>query len=207
MAIYILPGMGAAASMYGAPFRRLAGVQYLDWPPYREERTIHDIALRIAGEHRIGASDTVGGSSLGGIVAAEIARIVALEKIILIGSTLVPGSISPILKKLSALSENAPVGLMQMFAGATCALYENQLLQMFRSSSSLFMKAMSQAVFAWDGNPNPSCPVAQIHGAQDRVIYPPETRAVILPDGGHLIALTHAREVAAFVAEEVGQTH
>ena len=199
MAIYILPGMGAAAAMYGAPFRKLTGIHYLDWPSYREERTIHDLALRILQERPMGRSDTVGGSSLGGIVAAEIARIVPVEKIILIGSTLMPANISPILKKLSGFADQAPVDLMKTFAGAACALYENQLLQMFSMSNSLFMKTMSQAVFEWTGNPNPPCPVAQIHGAQDRVIYPPETGATIIPDGGHLIALTHAREVAAFV--------
>jgi hypothetical protein len=62
---YILPGMGADVTMYGPEFKKLQGVQYLDWPVYNNEKTIEDISLKIIREHNITSSDIVGGSSLG----------------------------------------------------------------------------------------------------------------------------------------------
>jgi len=109
MTTYILPGMGADSTMYGSAFRKLKDIHYADWPQYNNEKSIKDIAIKLIDQYKINSSDIVGGSSLGGIVASEIAKYIELKKIILIGSTLTPENISPILKKLSVLSEIAPI--------------------------------------------------------------------------------------------------
>lgn len=199
MTTYILPGIGADATMYGPAFRKLADVQYLDWPTYNNEKSIKDISIRIINEYTIDSSDIVGGSSLGGIVSAEIAKNVEVKKAILIGSTLTAENISPILKKLSVLSEIAPIQLIQTFAGKASLINKNNLLKMFSTVDSAFIKAMCKAVFEWDGNPELQCDYSHIHGAKDFIIYPPKTGATIIDDGGHLIALSHEEEVAEFI--------
>jgi pimeloyl-ACP methyl ester carboxylesterase len=196
---YILPGIGADALMYGPAFKKLKDVQYLDWPIYNNEKSIKDISIKIINEYNIHSSDIVGGSSLGGIVAAEIAKNTKVKKIVLIGSTLTPQNISPILKKLSVLSEIAPIHLIQTFAGKASLINKNHLLKMFSTVDSAFIKAISKAVFEWDGNPVPQCDYSHIHGAKDLVIYPPKTGATIIDNGGHLIAMSHEEEVAAFI--------
>jgi hypothetical protein len=196
---YILPGMGADATMYGPAFRTLKNVQYLDWPIYDNEKSIKDISLRIINEYNIRASDIVGGSSLGGIVSAEIAKNVEVQKIILIGSTLTPDHISPILKKLSVLSEIAPINLIKAFVGKAGVIGKNHLLKVFGNVDSAFIKAMCKAVFEWSGNLQPQCDYSHIHGARDIVIYPPKTGATIIDDGGHLIPISHEEEVAEFI--------
>ena len=50
------------------------------------------------------------------------------------------------------------------------------------------------------------CPVHHIHGAADRMIplsrvHPPPDR--VIPDGGHVIHLTHADQVNAFISERL----
>jgi pimeloyl-ACP methyl ester carboxylesterase len=185
--------------MYGPVFKNLKNVHYLDWPTYNNEKSIKDISIRIINEYNIDSSDIVGGSSLGGIVAAEIAKNTEVKKIILIGSTLTPQNISPILKKLSVLSEIAPIHLIQVFAGKASLINKNHLLKMFSKVDSAFIKAMSKAVFEWGGNPVPQCYYSHIHGAKDLVIYPPKTGATIIDDGGHLIPISHEEEVAAFI--------
>jgi pimeloyl-ACP methyl ester carboxylesterase len=203
MTTYILPGMGADATMYGSAFRTLKDVRYADWPHYDNEKSIKDVALKLIDQYTINSSDIVGGSSLGGIVASEIAKYVELEKIILIGSTLMPDNISPILKKLSLLSEIAPINLIQAFAGKAGLITKNKLLEMFGNANSTFIKAMCKAVFEWDGNPTPHCACYHIHGARDLVIYPPKTGATIIDDGGHLIAITHEEIIADFIKESI----
>jgi pimeloyl-ACP methyl ester carboxylesterase len=201
--IYILPGMGADSTMYGSAFSKLKDVQYADWPPYNNENSIKDIAIKLIAQYKINSSDIVGGSSLGGIVASEIAKYIEIRKIVLIGSTLTPANISPILKKLSVLSEIAPINLIQTFAGKASLITKNKLLKMFGNVDSAFIKAMCKAVFEWDGNPTPQCACSHIHGAKDLVIYPPKTGATIIGDGGHLIAISHEEEVAEFIKQSI----
>lgn len=200
---YILPGMGADSLMYGPAFRKLPNVKYINWPIYHGEKTISYVAERIIQEHNIKTNDIIGGSSLGGIVAAEISKQVAVKKLILIGSTLSPENINPILKKLSALTEITPLNMIQMFAGKINAVHESKLLKMFSESESRFIKAMCKAVFTWEGNKEPQCTVAHIHGAKDTIIYPPQHGAKIISDGGHLIAITNEQEVADFVRQNI----
>ena len=191
--------MGADATMYGPAFKNVQDVQYLDWPTYNNEKSIKDISIRIIHEYNIQSSDIVGGSSLGGIVAAEIAKHIEVKKIILIGSTLTPDQISPILKKLSVLSEIAPINLIKAFVGKAGVISKNHLLKVFGNVDSAFIKAMCKAVFEWSGNPAPQCDYSHIHGAKDLVISPPQTGATIITDAGHLIPISHEEEVAAFL--------
>ena len=191
--------MGADATMYGPAFKNVQDVQYLDRPTYNNEKSIKDISLRIINENNIHASDIVGGSSLGGIVAAEIAKNMEVKKIILIGSTLTAENISPILKKLSLLSEIAPINLIKAFVGKASLINKNHLLKIFGNVDNAFIKAMCKAVFEWDGNPVPQCDYSHIHGAKDFIIHPPKTGATIIVDGGHLIPISHEEEVAAFL--------
>jgi pimeloyl-ACP methyl ester carboxylesterase len=199
MSSYILPGLGADASMYGEAFGNLNAVRYINWPAYNNEHTIAAVSERIIRENNIRQNDTVGGSSLGGIVAADISRHVNLHKLILIGSTLTPDNINPVLKRLSILSEITPVNLIQTLAGKASSLVENRLLNMFSNADALFIKSMCRAVFEWQGHPRPTCAVAHIHGAKDTVISPPSTGAEIIRDGGHLIAMTHEQAVVKFL--------
>lgn len=191
--------MGADSSMYGEAFRKLEGVKYIEWPRYKNEQTISELSRRIIKENSIQPNDIVGGSSLGGIVAAEISKLIKVNKIILVGSTLSSDNINPILRKLSALSEITPVKLIQVFAGKANSIHENILLKMFSHSESLFIKSMCKAVFEWQGNQKPSCHVAHIHGEKDSVIFPPSTGANIVKNGGHLIAMTHEQPVIEFI--------
>lgn len=207
MTTYILPGLGADATMYGSAFRTLKDVHYADWPHYNNEKSIKDVAIKLIDQYAINPSDIVGGSSLGGMVASEIAKYIEVRKIILIGSTLTPKSINPILKKLSVLSEIAPIHLMQTLAGKTSEIIKNNvwktLFKMFGKANGAFIQAMCKAIFEWDGNPTPKCACAHIHGAKDHVIYPPQTAATIIDDAGHVIAMTHEEEVAEFIKQSI----
>ncbi len=196
----ILPGMGADSGMYAnKAYGKLSGIHFIDWPPYYKEQSISEIAHRVIKENNISDGFIVGGSSLGGIVASEISKLVKVKKLILIGSTLSPLNINPALKNISGLSEIAPVSLIQILAGKVSMTFENSLVEMFSRADSEFIKAMCQAVFEWDGNLEPECEVFHVHGAKDKVISPPSSGATILEDAGHLIAVTHSEQVADFI--------
>jgi len=72
---FLLPGMGATDAMYNGLKHKLGfKVNFLNWPEYRGEKMYADVARRVLKENDIGADDVVGGSSLGGMVALEIAQ-------------------------------------------------------------------------------------------------------------------------------------
>jgi pimeloyl-ACP methyl ester carboxylesterase len=198
--------MGATSAMYGESFRQIDSVRYPNWPEYRNETTIYHLAMRVIKEHGIADGDIVGGSSLGGMVAAEIAHHINLQRIVLIGSTTTPDKISPVMKTLSNFVDFAPLKLVQLFTGKVSSVMEARLFEMFSQTHPDFIKNMSRAVFEWQGNRNPACPVSAIHGDRDRVIYPPDSETAIIAGGGHLIAITHERQVVDFLIGEIEPT-
>ncbi|MBC8208155.1 MAG: hypothetical protein H8E79_03170 [Desulfobulbaceae bacterium] len=201
--IIILPGMCLDQALYAAPaYKKLDGVQFLSWPRHQGEQSIAQLAQRIIREQGIQAGDIVGGSSLGGMVAAEIARTIPLSKIILIGSTLDRTHVNPTLRRLHPLSSIISIKALQVLAAAGAPLCRSRVLTMFGRAEDTFILSMCQAICSWPGNPQPSCPVAHIHGNRDRVILPPTDGAEIIAAGHHLIALSHARQVAAFLKKE-----
>jgi len=201
VSIFILPGMAADASMYDDSYKIQNTIRYINWPKYTNERTISEISRRIIREHDICENDIVGGSSLGGMVAAEMCRHVRVRKLILIGSTLTPGNINPVLKKISTLSGKVPVSLLQSLAGKISSIAESRVLKMFSDADTSFIQSMCRAIFAWEGNERPDCSVAHIHGEQDKIIFPPPVGADIIPGAGHLIAMTHASSVVRFLKD------
>ena len=137
--------MGADSDMYSsAHYKNLSGVLYINWPSYKGEQSVAEVASRIIEEQKIKTDDVVGGSSLGGMVAAEIARQIKMNKLILIGSTLLPKYVNPALQKLSELSDIAPIKLIQILAGKVNISLEKPLLAMFSNADSQFIKAIAE---------------------------------------------------------------
>lgn len=203
MKALILPGLGTDARMYAAgAYASLEGVEFVDWPAYRGETGLEAVARRVIDGYALDAETAVGGSSLGGMIAAEIARQVPVRKVLLIGSAPHPSAVNPSLKTLSAGADFIPTPLLQTILYTLDPGQQNSLLAMFRRADPAFIKAMAKAIFHWAGADPPPCPAARIHGALDGVIFPPATGAEIIPDGGHLIAMTHAARVAEFIRRE-----
>ena len=101
--VYILPGMGARSQMYTSfpEWSELKNVSFLDWPKWDGETTISEIASNLINLHSIESKDIIAGSSLGGMIALEIAKLVKAEKAILIGSAVKPEEVNKLLLHLS----------------------------------------------------------------------------------------------------------
>ena len=78
MKFFVLPGMGADSSMYGSEYKKIENIVFVDWPDYKKEHSIKQVAKRVVDLYQIKDGDIAGGSSLGGIVAAEISKFVKL---------------------------------------------------------------------------------------------------------------------------------
>jgi pimeloyl-ACP methyl ester carboxylesterase len=200
MKTIILPGMGANSNMYPKEkYNKLQDVIFANWPKYDGELSVEEVAKKVIDIHQINNEMVAGGSSLGGMVAIEIAKIVGITKVILIGSATNSDYINPLLQKLSGLAEITPVKIIQVLTGKVNQYASNEPLSMFEESDSNFIKAMCKALFKWEGLGKFNCDVCQIHGEKDLVIFPPKNNVKIILGGGHLISITHAEEVANFI--------
>ncbi len=183
--IHVYPGMGATAAMYDERWQNTIVGNYHNWPEWSGEQTIPEMAATLIKAHGISDGDTVIGSSLGGILAAEISRTVNLEKLILIGSAMHPDEIRPLLRIFHPIIDLTPVDFIQKCAGKV----PMELSGMFAETDPGFVRAMCKAVFQWEGiqsGPN----LLRLHGDKDPVI-PPPSDAHLIP-GGHLIAMTQS---------------
>ena len=186
--------MGADSGMFTGSWRQLPDAVFVDWPPYSGEQSLAEIAGRIVTAYGITDGSIVVGTSLGGMVACEIARLRRLHRLVLIGSAVHPNEINPLLAALRPLAKLTPVDWMQW----SSASMPGELARMFGRSNPDFIRAAIQAVFLWKGLDPSLPPPARIHGKSDRVIYAPHTADLLL-DGGHLIAMTHAAECCDFI--------
>lgn len=194
--IYVLPGMGADQRMYPAPWDTLPNCTFLNWPVYSGEQSLAEVAARIVRTHPIKGGAWVVGSSLGGMVAAEIAAIVPVKGLVLIGSACSPNEISTFLRLVSPLVDLAPLPFIQQLIGKA----PSELTQMFKDSDPAFIRAMCRAIIRWKGVTDSTPRLHRIHGRHDLVIPPPD-KADHLLNGGHLIAMTHAEECVARVRQ------
>jgi len=189
--LFLLPGMGANHKMYteSEGWDELAEVTFLDWPKYNGEVTFNEVAEKLIKEHCITSEDFIGGSSMGGMIAVEIYKVLNNPKVILLGSAIDKSEINSLLRKLSPLVEVTPLKLIQVFTGK----YQNSLLEMFTETDSKFIKSMCSAINKWEGYSGPKDDILRIHGKRDMIIKCPKKCFSII-GGGHFIAMTHPKE-------------
>jgi hypothetical protein len=185
--------MGANRKMY-ENWNDSSSYRFLDWPQYDGELSLECWAQKIITLNDISSHDIIGGSSLGGIIAIEIYKILGNPKVVLLGSAVNISEINSLLLKLTALSDYAPIKLIQLLTGK----YDGNLLQMFSGSDPKFIKAMCKLIATWQGFSGPSEKLIRIHGSKDLVINCPQEAELILA-GGHLLAMSHARECQALL--------
>ncbi len=184
--IFVLPGMGADNSMYAGSWKNLSDSVFLDWPCYRGEKSISDVAERMIEGNSISTGDILVGSSLGGMVACEIAKRYHPKVLFLLGSARDKNEIHGALAKLYPLISFIPIAALQTMASLT----SNSTLSMFRRSEPEFIRAMCRAIFGWEGLGQVPFPVKRIHGKYDRIIPEPSGVDVSL-NCGHRVAMHH----------------
>lgn len=192
--IYLLPGMGGASKMYHGPWRSLSGSLAVDWPEHDGEKSVEDVARRLIQEYEICSDDAIVGSSLGGVVALEIHRMIGMRHVVLVGSAISSDEINRLLVALAPLASVTPIRLIQTLVGKG----PTAVSTMFADADAAFIRALCLAVSRWEGYAGDMKAVSRIHGRRDAIIHCPSD-AHVIPGGGHLIAMTHADECVRIV--------
>lgn len=169
-------------------------------------------AHRLAVQLHIDAPFDLGGSSFGGMIALELARYVAPENVFLFGSCRSSRSFAPSLRALRWMAPVLrnrllrPPALLQRpiawWFGATTAAHAQLFADMLASTPIEFLQWASNAIGSWKGVAEVLMPIHHVHGERDRLIPVRRVRADrVISGAGHLLNVTHAREVNAFIAD------
>lgn len=197
MRTLLLPGMGAAGSMHAGLALAVPGVVALDWIDHRGCDDLPAYAGRLIERLAITPADAVGGSSMGGMVAAEIHRQVGCRGLALIGSCTDPQYIRPLLRRLLWLGRRTPFGWGQPLLAPVSRW--SPILDDLRRTDPAFLRWACAALRAWSGVPDLPR-VWRIHGGRDPLITPRgQPVDELIPTGGHVIAVSHTAAVAAWL--------
>jgi len=208
--LILLPGLGADQRQFEPQRAAFPDLWVPPWIVPRRKETLVDYAARLAETIVPTRPKVLGGSSFGGMVAYEMARYLRPEAVVLIGSCRSPQALRPLLRRLRPM---VPLVAAQVFALAqwmaplavrTFSRFTPEqkrlCVAMFQETDCGFMKWACRAILGWVPSGPPPVPVFQIHGQKDRVM-PARLAAAdqLISDGGHLINLTHAPQVNAFI--------
>jgi pimeloyl-ACP methyl ester carboxylesterase len=208
--LVLLPGLGADHRLFDSQREAFPDLEVPPWIEPRPREPLADYAQRLAHTLRPSRPLVLGGVSLGGMVAWELARHLNPAALVLIATCRAPRSISPWFRLFAALGGRMPEMLVQatkpfsvLTAGRLSGAgpHASLCLRMYRDSNPRFVRWAAGAVVDWKPCPSVACPVFQIHGACDRIIPSRRVSAdLVVPAGGHLINITHAPLVNRFIA-------
>lgn len=225
--LVLIPGLGADAALYELQ-RRALGERLVvpPWPePNYQGDTLESYARRIADVVRAMPNVTrpfhVGGLSLGGILAAEIAECCAddVAGVFLIGACLDRSEIPAVFHLLARAGQWMPAGLMLACANRLAPAFiswwqglDAEMADLYASVYSRGNKRLLRwaalAMSRWQSKACPRAPVYRAHGRRDQIIPIPSERFrpgldLVVPDGNHLINLTHATAVNRWLLERM----
>ncbi len=206
----LLPGLGADGRQFQAQRTAFPDLLVPPWIAPKKRESLSDYAQRLAETITTTRPLVLGGSSLGGMVAYEMARHLRPEAVVLIGSCRSRLAIRPVfraLRPLLAITPTCALDVARLLAPAAVGVLHRMPRQerrlaiaMFRAADSRFMRWALEAILTWESAPLYGIPIFQIHGERDLVIRASRVDAdEIVPGGGHVINMTHARQVNTLV--------
>ena len=209
--LILLPGLGADGRMFSSLRSSLPQLVTPPWiEPLRGE-TVAEYARRFAVVIDPGRPCFLGGASFGGVVAQEVAAILPnVRACFVIGSIRSDKSrpwririlraVTPLVGVLPTLSP-VVLGLLGRWVRPPTRGVLTQLAQ----ADAKFLRWGAQAILKWKPSPDvANVRVYHVHGDRDRVFPIPLTDPDhIVTGAGHLIAITHSKEVTEYLRDRM----
>jgi pimeloyl-ACP methyl ester carboxylesterase/N-acetylglutamate synthase-like GNAT family acetyltransferase len=209
--LVLLPGVGTTARLLDPQRAAFPSLEVPEWLEPQRGESLPSYGSRMARALEPVEGDLVlGGISFGGMVALEMARHLRARVVTLIAScrsasalTVPAHALARVMSRMPNAAFTPPPPLSTFAAWALGARTPPQralVHELIRTARPGFAKWGLHAIVAWHPKADPACAVRAIHGADDRLIRARRVRAEReVPDAGHLVNVTHAEEVNAFL--------
>src|SRR5262245_42831911 len=206
----MVTGLGACERLFGPQSAGGLEFEAVRFPIPERGDDLPTYAARIAERMELNSDCVLAGVSFGGMVACELAKVCRAQSVLLIASCRCRDVLPAYYSAVEWVSRIVPDWLVRRRAAASSRILarleslDDEQARLIREMSSDvpidFLRRVGRMIVRWKGAGPLPCPVAHIHGGRDRIIplggvKPDE----LVPDGGHLINLTHAERVNAFV--------
>jgi pimeloyl-ACP methyl ester carboxylesterase len=219
--VVLFAGLGADARMFEGQFEAFPDLYVPPWIDPRPDERLADYARRMAEQtaEALRGGDRplfVGGVSLGGMIALEAARHLRPRAVFLIASCRSWQSVPPVYLPVAKALRYAPAAAMEVlgrlpvlaapFFGPLGPRHRKKVFAVLRDTPPAFLRWACPALAEWSAPRDLGTPVYHIHGSCDRILPcrladPPPDRVV--RGAGHLLNLTHAKQVNAFLRERM----
>lgn len=213
--IVLLSGLGADDAMFAPQAFLFPQLLVPKWFEPLANESLDAYAKRMV--HEIGTIDAttwIGGASFGGIMALHMAAHIPVRGVILLGSVRSPDQL-PLYIRAARLVRWAtpliPVRLLQLtllplfmrIAGKRWPRLYGLAWQLSRANPRVIRWSIRR-ILEWRRAPTVTCPIHHIHGQRDMVLPARHTTPdCLVPGGGHIVSLTHPKEVNEFLASVI----
>ncbi|WP_448137783.1 alpha/beta hydrolase [Sphingobacterium siyangense] len=201
--IYVISGLGVDQRVFSKIDFGSLDITYLDWITPSSNEPLSIYAKRIST--KITAKNPVLiGLSFGGMLAMEIAKIITVQRVILLASAKGRHEL-PILYRLAGrlkLNKLVPGSLLKFhsflsdyFFGIRNKEDSRLLKQILYDTDPIFMDWAIHQILHWKNNSVPDN-LIHIHGSSDRIIPIKNVKPnFIIKGAGHFMTVSHAQEV------------
>ena len=211
----LIPGMGADERLFGPQRAYGFDFEVPSMPIPEPADDMPTYAARVRDRLALDGPCVIGGVSFGGMLAYELAALCRARCALMIASCRSRAVIPGYYRLAELVSRFLPDSLIRRRCVASSRILarleslNHAQYRLIRDMSIdvpvLFLRRVGRMILRWDGVPPLSCPRYHIHGQIDRVVplkgnEPDE----VVPDGGHLINLTHAEQVNRFIERHLG---
>lgn len=201
--IYILSGLGVDQRVFSKIDFNGLPIAYIDWITPFPHESISCYAKRLCSKITAKLPILIG-LSFGGMVAIEIAKIIQVEKIVLLASAKTNAELPVYYKILGHLKINALIPhslltyhtvLMDYFFGIATKEDSMMLRQILKDTDPIFLKWAINEIIHWKNKFIPDH-VIHIHGTKDHIIPIKNLSPTYsIQDAGHFMTMTHAHEI------------
>lgn len=206
-ALFLISGLGADERVFD--FLDLSGYEliHIRWIKPLLNETIEQYAKRLAEQITI-QNPIIIGVSFGGMIAVEIGKQIAAEKIILISSVQIRSEIpwyfrlmgSMGLHRLMPVSGGSPPAFLINYFFSVKEKSEKDLLKdIVEKTDPDFQQWAVDKILNWTNHTQLSN-VITIHGTRDR-IFSRHTATHLLQNGGHFMIVNKAAEISALLKQ------
>ncbi|MBL7807355.1 MAG: alpha/beta fold hydrolase [Saprospiraceae bacterium] len=205
--LYLISGLGADARIFQRLDFQGFTLHHVHWITPEAGESLRDYAHRLRSQIS-SEKPWLLGVSFGGMIATEISRQMACEGVILVSTATTRNEI-PWHYRLAGklrLHKLLPIKLLKRANAITYWLFgmkttqEKQLLAaILADTDSTFLSWAMNAILHWD-NTAPMKDAIRVHGDKDHILplsSLKEPGIIVVPDGGHLMAYSHAEAVQA----------